>query len=524
MERRLAAILAADVVGYSRLMGANEVATLNALSEIRIGMINGAISAGGGRIVKLMGDGILAEFSSVVSALESALKIQQAMAQRNVDVPEDRQIHFRMGVNIGDVLFEDGDVFGDGVNIAARIEALARPGCVAVSGVVRDQVGNRLDIAFEAAGEQLLKNIEGAVPIFHVHSKAAEKQPAIVDIASRPTIAVLPFANMSGDPEQEYFADGITEDLITDLSKLSGLFVVSRNSTFVYKDRPSNMQETARDLGVRNILEGSVRKVGNRVRITAQLIDGPTGGHRWADRYDRDISDIFTLQDEITKTIIEQLQVRLLDNEIVDTAPTGDADAYNLYLKGRQFFHTQSSKYLEDARQLFLEALQLDPDYARAYVGLAECEARMNDWFGTNYAPEDVIAMARRAIELDPDLAEAHAGLGLALQIDGQNDAAVAAYRKALSLDPLCHSAHHNFARYYRGQLDSAHSAYHFIRALEVKPDDYRSPLLLLADLEELGRIDERERYLEMGIKRVDEAVRIVARRWLQSLPRAVLV
>ena len=278
MERRLAAILAADVVGYSRLMGANEVATLNALSEIRIGMINGAISAGGGRIVKLMGDGILAEFSSVVSALESALKIQQAMAQRNVDVPEDRQIHFRMGVNIGDVLFEDGDVFGDGVNIAARIEALARPGCVAVSGVVRDQVGNRLDIAFEAAGEQLLKNIEGAVPIFHVHSKAAEKQPAIVDIASRPTIAVLPFANMSGDPEQEYFADGITEDLITDLSKLSGLFVVSRNSTFVYKDRPSNMQETARDLGVRNILEGSVRKVGNRVRITAQLIDGPTGG------------------------------------------------------------------------------------------------------------------------------------------------------------------------------------------------------------------------------------------------------
>ncbi len=509
MERRLAAILAADVVGYSRLMGANEVATLNALREIRIGVIDGAISAAGGRIVKLMGDGILAEFASVVSALDSALKIQQEMAQRNVDVPEDRQIRFRMGVNIGDVLVEEGDVFGDGVNIAARIEALARPGCVAVSGAVRDQVGNRLDIAFEGAGEQQLKNIEGPVTVFHVRPRATETHPAMADTANRPSIAVLPFANMSGDPEQEYFANGITEDLITDLSKLSGLFVVSRNSSFFYKDRPSNMQEVARGLGVRNILEGSVRKAENRVRITAQLIDGLTGGHRWADRYDRDISDIFALQDEITKTIIDQLQVRLLENETTDTAPTGNAEAYNLYLKGRQLFHMRTLKYLEHARLLFLEALQHDPDYARAYVGLAECEARMNDWFGGKYAPEDVIAMARRAIDLDPDLAEAHAGLGMALHIAGQNDAAVAAYRKALLLDPLCYDAHHNFARYFRGQLDHARSAYHFTRALEVKPDDYRSPLLLLADLEKLGRLDERDRYLEMGINRAEEAARL---------------
>ncbi len=509
MERRLAAILAVDVVGYSRLMGANEVATLKALSEIRIGLIEGNISAAGGRIVKLMGDGILAEFASVVSALESALEIQQEMEQRNVDIPEDRQIRFRMGVNIGDVLFEDGDVFGDGVNIAARIEALARPGCVAVSGVVRDQVGNRLKVTFEAAGEQLLKNIEGAVPVFHVHSKAADKQPSISDAASRPSIAVLPFANMSGDPEQEYFADGITEDLITDLSKLSGLFVVSRNSSFVYKDRPSNMQEVARNLGVRNLLEGSVRKAGNRVRITAQLIDGVTGGHLWADRYDRDISDIFTLQDEITKTIVDQLQVRLLEAETTSTAPTGNAEAYTLYLKGRQFFQMRTRKYLGEARILFLEALQHDPDYARAYVGLAECEARLNDWFGTKYAPEDIIAMARRAIDLNPNLAEGYAGLGLALHISGENDAAVAAYRKALSLDPLCYNAHHNFARYCRGQLDPERSAYHFIRALEIRPDDYRSPLLLIADLEDLGRVEERERYLEMGIKRADEAMRL---------------
>ena len=330
--------------------------------------------------------------------------------------------------------------------------------------------------------------------------------PALTEMADIPSVAVLPFANMSGDPEQEYFVDGITEDLITDLSKLSGLFVVSRNSAFVYKGRPVNLVEVARDLGVRNILEGSVRKAGNRVRITAQLIDGITGGHVWADRYDREFSDIFDLQDEITKTIIDQLHVRLLDRELDASAPTGNADAYNHYLKGRQYFHMRARKYIEKARQL-LEALQHDPDYARAYVGLAECEARLNDWHGAAYAVEDIIGMGKRAIDLEPNLAEAHAALGLAFQISGQNDAAVASYRKALALDPLCYEAHHNFARYHRGQMDNEQSAYHFTRALEIKPDDYRSPLLLLGDLEKLGRVDERDRYLEMGLKRVEEAV-----------------
>lgn len=508
MERRLAAILAADVVGYSRLMAANEVATLTALREIRTGLIDPAIGDAGGRIVKLMGDGILAEFPSVVSALETAVAIQQAMADRNVGIPEDRQILFRIGVNIGDVLVEDDDVFGDGVIVASRIEALAAPGRIAVSGAVRDQVGNRLDIAFEAAGDQRLKNIDGAVPVYNVRPRAARMHPAESQTGSRPSIAVLPFVNLSGDAEQEYFADGITEDLITDLSKLSGLFVVSRNSAFVYKGRPANLKEIARDLGVRNILEGSVRKAGNRVRITAQLIDGLTGGHLWADRFDRDLSDIFALQDEITKTIIDQLQVRLLDAETASTATTNNSDAYNLYLKGRKFFHMRAQKYIEDARQLFLEALQHDPDYARAYVGLAECEARLNDWYGTQYAPEDVIGMARRAVDLEPDLAEAHAALGLALQISGQNEAATESYQKALALDPLCYDAHQNFARFHRGQLDHARSAYHFVRALEIRPDDYRSPLILVADLEALGRLDERDRYLELGIKRAEEAVK----------------
>ncbi|MEW9921973.1 adenylate/guanylate cyclase domain-containing protein [Marimonas sp. MJW-29] len=507
MERRLAAILAADVVGYSRLMGANEVGTLNALRDIRTDLIEGVVAKEGGRIVKLMGDGILLEFPSVVNALNCALEVQQKMAERNTHIPDDRQIHFRIGVNIGDILIEDGDVFGDGVNIAARLEALAHPGGIAVSGAVRDQVGKRLQIVFEPAGEQRLKNIEGAVSVFHVQTARRPASPVPAEPATVPSIAVLPFSNMSGDPEQEYFADGITEDLITDLSKLSGLFVVSRNSAFVYKNRHSNMIEVARDLGVQNILEGSVRKAGNRVRITAQLIDGVTGGNKWADRYDRDLSDIFALQDEITKTIVDQLHIRLVDKETRHSAPTENADAYNLYLKGRQYFHMRSRKYLEEARQLFLEALQHDPDFARAYVGLAECEARMNDWHGTTYAIEDIIAMSKRAIELAPDLAEAHAALGLAYQISGRDGEAVAAYRMALSLDPLCYDAHHNFARYHRGKQQHERSAYHFIRALEIKPDDYRSPLLLMTDLHALGRVDERDRYLELGLKRVEDAV-----------------
>ena len=507
MERRLAAILAADVVGYSRLMGANEVATLAEMQEILANVFDEAINQAGGRIVKLMGDGVLAEFASVVSALESALVIQEAIAKRNVGVPKDRQIHFRIGINMGDVLFEGGDIFGEGVNIAARIEALAQPGGIAVSGVVRDQVGNKLGITFDDAGEQLLKNIDGAVPVFHVRSQTGDMQPALANASSHPRIAVLPFENMSGDPEQEYFADGIAEDLITDLSKLSGLFVVGRNSAFAYKGRPTKLQDVARDLGVRNILEGSVRKSGNRLRITAQLIDGVTGGHLWAERYDRDLSNIFALQDEITNKIIDQLQVRLFDSDIAEKAHTESVDAYTLYLKGRRYFHMRARNYLEKARTLFLEAVQQDPDYARAYVGLAECEARLNDWHGTDFPSEDILSMAQRAINLDPNLAEAHASLGLALQIVGKNEAAVVAYRRALSLDPLCYDAHHNFARYHRGQLDHKQSAYHFTRALEIKPDDYRSPLLLVADLVELGRLDERDLYLEMGLKRASEAV-----------------
>ncbi|WP_428649038.1 TPR end-of-group domain-containing protein [Roseibium sp.] len=506
MERRLAAILAADVVGYSRLMGANEVGTLTAMREIRTGLIDEAIGDAGGRIVKLMGDGILAEFTSVVGALESALAIQHAMDTRNADVPEDRQIRFRIGINIGDVVVEDDDIFGDGVNIAARIEALARPGGIAVSGAVRDQVGKRLDVAFDSAGEPPLKNIDEPVPVFHVAPRPSEPHSTAGAPASLPSIAVLPFTNMSGDPEQEYFADGITEDLITDLSKLSGLFVVGRNSAFVYKGTPVNLQEIARNLGVRHILEGSVRKSGNRIRITGQLIDGVTGGHLWADRYDRDLSDIFALQDEITKTIIDQLQVRLLETDTPDRTKAENAGAYTHYLKGRQLYHMRTRRLMEQARTHFFKALEHDPNYARAYVGLADCESRLNDWYGCEYPPEDILALTHRALELEPGMAEAHAANGLALQLAGRDDEARQAYETALAHDPLCYEAHHYFARFLQVTQEFEKCAYHFLRALEIKPDDYRSPLLIVSVYHALGRTEEADRYMALGLKRAEEA------------------
>lgn len=319
MERRLTAILAADVVGYSRLMSLDEAGTLSALKVHRREMADARIAEHQGRIVKLTGDGILVEFPSVVNAVACAVEIQRRMRERNIDVPADRRIEFRIGINLGDIIVEDNDIYGDGVNVAARIEAIARPGGVAVSGAVRDNVGNRLALVFEDAGDQQLKNIDRPVRVFHVALDAPSAAPEAsargkveTRVKDKPSIAVLPFNNMSGDPEQEYFSDGITEDVITDLSKISGLFVVGRNTVFTYKGKPAKLQQVAAELGVRYILEGSVRKAGQRVRITGQLIDGQDGGHIWADRYDRDLTDIFALQDEITHTIVDQLKVKLL--------------------------------------------------------------------------------------------------------------------------------------------------------------------------------------------------------------------
>lgn len=505
MERRLAAIL---VVGYSRLMGANEVGTLSALKALGAGLVDGAIHDHGGRIVMQTGDGILAEYPSVVSALDCAVHIQNAMRLRNLDVPDDRQIQFRIGINLGDVIFDDGDIFGDGVNIAARIEALAKPGGVALSGAAREQIGKKRDLVFEAAGEHVLKNIDTPIAIFHAVLEDGARARAETRTSARPGIAVLPFLNMSGDTEQDYFADGITEDIITDLSRISGLFVVGRNSVFVYRGKPVNLQQAARELGVRHILEGSVRKAGNRVRITAQLIDGATGGHLWADRYDRDLNDIFAVQDDITRTIIGQLKVRLLAAEAraIEQLPTSDVEAYSYYLRGRRLFHMWTLSFIEDALHMFEKAIEHDPNYGRAYAGIADCLSRMNEWHGRQTPFGDILEFAEKALALDPALPEAHVARGLALETNEQDEKALRDYSRALELDPLCYEAHFCLGRFYLRSQAFDNCARHFIRALEIQPEDYRSPLLLYAVLNNLGQFDLKKRYLQLGLKRAEEA------------------
>jgi adenylate cyclase len=516
MERRLTAILAADVVGYSRLMGANEVGTLQDMQRHQAELVEPEVAARNGRIVKLTGDGMLIEFPSVVGAVECACAVQRGMRVRNGSVPEDRRIEFRIGINLGDVIVQGDDLFGDGVNVAARLEGVARPGGLAVSQSVRDHVGNKLDLIFRDKGDQQLKNIAQPIRVYDVVLEPEAAKGAVAGGATvgadKVSIAILPFTNMSGDPEQEYFSDGITVDIITDLSKLSGLFVVGRHTSFAYKDKAANLEQVARDLGVRFLLEGSVRKVGNRIRITAQLIDGASGGHLWAERYDRDLTDIFEIQDEITRSIVNQLQVRLLhaECEAIAQPPTANIEAYSCYLKGRQFFHSATKSFLGLARQLFVRATQLDPDYARAYAGIANVDARLIGWYGEEISEQRVLANADKALALDPRLAEAHAARADSMSfMDGHDPAqVVAGFEHALSLDPNSHDVNFLYARYCTrtGQFERAAPLY--IRALEVQPDDYTSPSMLENILIPLGRLEEVTLYGEMAVKRAQEAMR----------------
>src|SRR6476659_9476586 len=416
MERRLTAILAADVVGYSRLMTIDETGTLAALTSLRKNLVNPKISEHNGRIVKLTGDGMLIEFPSVVSAVACAVDIQSAMRTRNATEPAAR-IEFRIGVNLGDIIVEDGDIFGDGVNVAARLEGIAPIGGIAVSQSVRDHVGKRLDLVFEDMGERRLKNIETPIRVYSISVEHTSTDGAASAGQERPSIAVLPFVNMSGDPEQEYFSDGITEDIITDLSKVSGLFVVARNTAFTYKGKHVDVQEVAKRFGVNFILEGSVRKAGTRVRVTGQLINGKDSGHVWADRYDRDLTDIFAIQDEITHAIVEQLKVKLLPQEkkSIGQAPTENVEAYTFYLRGRDFQIRFSKRYFELARRMFAKAIELDPNYARAYAGIAHCDSWLYMVYQVDVSLEGILETAAKALTLDNKLAEAHTARGVAL-------------------------------------------------------------------------------------------------------------
>ena len=343
VERRLAAIFAGDVAGYSRLMGVDEEGTLHRLKAHRKELIDPKITEHRGHIVKTTGDGMLVEFVSVVDAVRCAVDIQRSMAERNVGVPADKRIQFRIGINIGDIIIDADDIFGDGVNVAARLEALADPGGIRVSSVVHDQVRDKLSFSFEDMGEQTVKNIARPIGIYRIsltESAPAATVKSAASTGNRPSIAVLPFANMSGDPEQEYFADGISEDIITGLSKLRWLFVIARNSSFTYKGKAVDVKRVSRELGVRYVLEGSVRKGGNRVRITAQLIDAATGNHIWADHYDGELTDVFALQDEITKKAVAAIEPNLLEAEGIRSQHRSpeDLDAWDMVMQANSQF------------------------------------------------------------------------------------------------------------------------------------------------------------------------------------------
>ena len=379
ITRRLAAILAADVAGYSRLMGADEEGTLAALKEIRRELADPKIKEHRGRIVKTTGDGLLLEFASVVDAVRCAVEVQREMAERNAEVPTEKRIQFRMGINLGDIIKDGRDIYGDGVNVAARLEALAAPGGICVSRVVRDQVRDKLDFAFEDLGEQQVKNIARPVRVYRVHELgAAAKSPLgpaspLLPLPDKPSIAVLPFANMSGDPEQEYFADGMVEEIITALSRIRWLFVIARNSSFTYKSQSVDVKQVGRELGARYVLEGSVRKSGNRVRITGQLIDAITGAHLWADRFDGSLEDVFDLQDKVAFNVAGVIEPALQAAETARSVnrPTNDLTAYDLYLRAYAIYLASRSR-IPDALQILDQAIERDPEFglARAFAAL----------------------------------------------------------------------------------------------------------------------------------------------------------
>ena len=375
VERRLAAILAGDVAGYSRMMGADEEGTLLRLNTHRREFLEPKIAEHRGRIVKRTGDGVLIEFASVVDATRCAVEIQRGMVERNASVPEDKRIELRIGIHIGDVIIEDGDIFGDGVNIAARLESSAEPGGICISDDVYRQVYGKLDASFQDAGEHELKNIARPVRIYQLQPPGHEMKAPALALPNKPSIAVLPFQNMSGDAEQDYFCDGMVDDIITGLSRIKWLFVIARNTTFTYKGKSVDVKQIGRELGVRYVLEGSVRKAGVRVRISGQLIDATTGAHVWAERYDRKFEDIFALQDDLTLSVVGAIEptLRLAEVERVKRKRSDSLDAYDLVLQAQPNVYTRMPSPSMQALPLLERALKLDPSYALAHAYAAEC-------------------------------------------------------------------------------------------------------------------------------------------------------
>jgi adenylate cyclase len=413
-----------------------------------------------------------------------------------------------VGINLGDVMVEGSDLYGDGVNIAARLEAMAEPGSVVVSEKVRQETVGKLVLSFEDLGEQSLKNIAEPVRSFRVVATAGDAPVVAEGARSKPSLAVLPFTNMSGDPEQEYFSDGITEDIITDLSQASGLFVAARNTCFTFKGKAVEISQAARKLNVRYILEGSVRKAGNRVRITSQLIDGTTGGHVWSERFDREMGDVFALQDEITRSVVAALKVRLLPAEAKSIADrsTQNVDAYEYYLQGRTMFAESwgSRATLRAARGLFAKAIDIDTGYAKAYAGIADCDALLWAQGDPDVSYEDLIAISDKAMELAPNLAEAYAARGMAHQVAGRPEMAVLSFQQAIERDPLLFGAHFWYGLSRRDLGQMAEAAALFQRAAELRPDDFYSLGLLADVLEAQGLMEESKAAARRGLIRVE--------------------
>jgi adenylate cyclase len=492
-KRKLTAILSADVKGYSRLMGEDDQATVRTIKVYRE-VITEIVQKHRGRVVDSPGDNILAEFASVIDAVTSAVEIQDELRIRNAELPEDRKMEFRVGVNLGDVIHEEERIYGDGVNVAARVESLADPGGICVSGTVFDQIESKLPLGYEYLGEQSVKNISKPVRIYKalmdpeavgkvIGEKRAEPSRGLraafaavivlllivgglfiyrtafppVQVASvekmayplpdRPSIAVLPFDNLSEDAEQEYFSDGLTEEIISTLSKVPKLFVIARNSTFTYKGKPVKVQQVSEELGVHYVLEGSVRKSGDKIRITAQLIDALNGRHLWAEKYDRKIDDIFAVQDEITKEIITAMQIKLTEGEQAQAAAKGtnNLDAYLKFLQSMENMRHYNRESNALAKQLAEEAVALDPKYPMAYRALAATHM-MDVWLHTSKSPKQSIAkcmeLYQKAIELDATYAEAYSALGFLYSWIGKHDMAVPTAEQAVALNPNSADAH----------------------------------------------------------------------------------
>jgi TolB-like protein/Tfp pilus assembly protein PilF len=534
--------MAADVVGYSRLMGEDEAGTLATLKRLRANLIDPTIAEYHGRMVKLMGDGALVEFASVVDAVECAVHIQKDMSEHNADTEQNNRIEFRIGINVGDIIIDGEDIYGDGVNVAARLEGEADPGGICISSDAYRQVLGKIDLAFEDSGERTLKNIAEPVRAYRwsIGNAAAPMETAPVQerhLSDKPSIAVLPFNNMSNDPDQEYFADGISEDLITDLSKLEGLTVIARNSSFTFKGRQVDVKEAAQTLGVRNILEGSVRKMGNKVRINAQLIDGVSGSHIWADRYDGSYEEIFDLQDEILEKIVSALEVNLTgrDRDKITHRATVNIDAYDLLLRGRTKFYAMNPVAFMQARDLFQQAIDIDPKFADAYTYLSFIEmvgylyilpelgddmSKARTLSEKAIALDDRSGMARtqlgwiqiwmgehslgianleRGVEIDPTNAEGYAYLAEGLNYAGDPERAVEMTRKAQEYDPVlppnC-QFHLGHSYYLLGRFEEA--AETISGALKFVPEFVPAHMILTAVYTELGQTEAAQKEIEI--------------------------